>query len=164
MTPLPIVVSAEPRPQTFDPEKYAAVVNVSDTPGLTFTLRELPAYWFPILETAYWGYAPFFGLACVVRIHKGSGKPVLVHCHGGLNRSPTVSYALLTAIGYRPREIAALAPLLNLPAIFEKNLKSGLIPKDIVPFLRLQQSSPESSIHTLLKQINSPGIAIRIES
>lgn len=153
---IPIVVSPEPRLESFVAERYSAVVNVSDTPGLTFLAQPIPVFWFPILETAYWGFAPFFGLANVLDQFKGSGKPVLVHCHGGLNRSPSVSYAVLQAEGYGDVDISGIASAVNIPAVFQLNLKRGLIPKDIIRFLQLRKRCPRESILGLLKLTNSP--------
>ena len=87
-------------------QHYCVVINVSDSPCATFDYQKagIPSFWFPIHEIKRWGYPPFFGTLKVVNEYYKGDKPVLIHCHAGANRSPSVAYAILLSKGYTPME------------------------------------------------------------
>jgi hypothetical protein len=135
------------------------MVNVSDTPGLLFQNPRVPYYWFPVQETGYWGYSPFFGAAKVYDHFKDSGKPLMIHCHGGVCRSPLVSYAINLAEGLTEQEMAADYSLYKgFEEHFQVHMDRGCIPRDIVNFLKARKQEPEYSIIGLLAKIGSPNL------
>ena len=139
--------------------EFAAIVNVSDTSCLTFATQAegIPSFWFPIQETGAWGYAPFFGAAKVLD-QFGKTEPVIIHCHAGVNRSYCVAYAIMLAEGADPSKIT-FEPWHRASsygsALFQRNIKRGCIPKDIVEFLKARKTYPTYSILGLLGVINS---------
>jgi hypothetical protein len=90
-------------------QTHYGVVNVSDTPCLTFAYQDagIKALWFPIHEVGNWGYSPFYGTAKFVdqKIASGDERTILLHCHAGVNRSACVAYANLIALGLNQSEI-----------------------------------------------------------
>jgi hypothetical protein len=145
-------------------DRYAAIVNVSDTSGLLFQKYQSPPqflllshyFWFPINEVGDWGYAPFFGAAKVCDFYGRLDKPILIHCHAGVNRSPCVAYALLRAEGLSDAEITAQLSRSDLPNDFQINVRRGCIPADIITFLETQKQHPKSNMMGILNRINSP--------
>lgn len=151
--------------------KFKAIVNVSDSPCLSFDLQgDVPSFWFPVHEVWHWGYAPFFGAAKVVDHY---GGPVLIHCHAGVNRSMCVGLALCLADDI-PLEEIKLRPfnegseaMQSCMRLFEHNVKKGYIPSDIIPFLKARKAYPTYSMMGLLQTINSPNLflnRLKIES
>lgn len=142
--------------------KYSAVVNVSDTPEATFDLLNLgfPAFWFPIHEVHHWGYSPFYGAAKVYDQFNSNPKPILFHCHAGVNRSRCVVYAILKAIELSDNVIAHLTKS-DVSDLFQDNIKKEYIPKDIIPFLRARYDYPTYGIMGLLQKIDSPDVYLK---
>ena len=63
----------------------------------------MPSFWFPVAELSFWNYAPFYGVAKVYDSFKN--KRILIHCHAGKNRSPSIAYIVLKSEGYTDKEI-----------------------------------------------------------
>ena len=86
---------------------YSAVINVSDSPCASFDYQmKLPSFWFPIHEIEPWGYTSFLATLRVVNEYYKGDKPILIHCHAGANRSPSVAFAILKTKGYTDDEAA----------------------------------------------------------
>lgn len=70
--------------------------NVSDSP--CNTLKQPPwktlMYWYPIRECGYWDYDPFYYFKKIMDdlVFNKKLKKILVHCHAGACRSPTMVY------------------------------------------------------------------------
>ena len=137
---------------------YCAVINVSDSPCATFDYQmKLPSFWFPIQEVSYWGYSPFYGALKVVNEYFKGDKPVLIHCHAGANRSPSVAYAILLSKGYSPEEAEQSLNYPGLSLVFKRNIERKQIPKNIVEFLIKAQSSnhEQNSLCWVLRNIDA---------
>lgn len=153
-----ILISCDPS-ETRDFSMFAAVINVADTPCEVFRVN-VPSFWFPIHETGVWGYAPFYGAAKVVDQFRDSPKPIMIHCHAGVNRAPSVAYAVMTSDGLSDNEIARRCPLfgLDMPDIFITNRARGCIPQDVIPFLTARHAHPTFGITGLLAEIKSSAL------
>ena len=134
-----------------------AVVNVADTPELSFELADSgkPSFWFPINEIWHWGYSPFYGTAKVVDRY----QDVLIHCHAGVNRSKCVAWAILKAEGMSDVE-AAQSIKDDVSRLFAMNLRKGYIPVDIIEFLRARHIYKTYSMMGLLAAIKSPNLIL----
>jgi hypothetical protein len=118
-------------------EHYCAVINVSDSPCATFDYQRagMPSFWFPINEMAKWTHAPFYGALKVVNEYYEGNKKVLIHCHAGANRSPCIAFAILLTKGYTWQEAEESLNYERLYWVFQRNIKRGHIPPDIIKFL-----------------------------
>lgn len=148
---------------------YYGTINVSDTPCMTFEYQNagIKACWFPIHEVGYWGYAPFYGTAKFLdqKLRDGDERPILLHCHAGVNRSVCVAYANLLAVGVTQPEINEKITIgEGLPTLLEININKGYIPSDIVPFLQARKDQPTYGIMGLLQTISSPNSHLRREN
>lgn len=82
---------------------YDIVINVSDSPCASLSEKSPHFYkqpihfWFPINEWSRIPYEPFYAAKRV--IDANPGKKVLIHCHGGVNRSQLVTYSYLLSNG-----------------------------------------------------------------
>lgn len=156
VTPSPLIylrgLARTPEKQRafFDKVKtnYCVVVNVADTPCAIpdFQAEGIPAFWFPIVEFAYWGYTPFFSTLRVAEMYYEQTKPILIHCHQGAHRSPIVAYTILRALNVTPQEAEARLEYPRLTEIFERDIKKERIPSDIIDFLRKSREHPEMSM------------------
>lgn len=136
-------------------QKYCAVINVSDSPCATFDYQlHVPSFWFPINEIGQWGHSPFFGSLRVVNQYYKGDKPVLIHCHAGANRSPSVAYAILLAKGYTAREAEDSLSYPNLTEVFNRNLERKHIPKNVVEFLQ-EANVNDDSLHFILRKMDA---------
>jgi len=136
--------------------KFCAVVNVSDSQCSTFDYQPfLPSFWFPINEIAQWGHSPFLGTLRVFTEYYKGDKPILLHCHAGANRSPSVGYAILLAIGYSPEEAEESIGYENLRNVFKRNIDRKHIPKNIVDFLKVAIENPTFSTHGVLQKMDA---------
>jgi len=138
---------------------YCAVINVSDSPCATFDYQlKVPSFWFPIHEIDKWGYSPFYGALKVVNeYYKEGGKPVLIHCHAGANRSPSVAYAILLSKGYSPEEAEKSLNYPELSLVFKRNVERKHIPKNIVDFLVKAQEPQHNttSLYSVLRNMDT---------
>lgn len=135
---------------------YSAVVNVSDSPCATFDYQlKVPSFWFPINEIGEWGYSPFFGTLKVVNEYWKEGKPILIHCHAGANRSPSIAMAIMIAKGYTTEEVEQSLQYPELGRVYKRNRDRKHIPNNIVVFLREADKYPNESLHMILKRIDS---------
>jgi hypothetical protein len=137
-------------------ETYCAVINVSDSPCATFDYQlHLPSFWFPINEIGQWNHSPFFGALKVVNQYYKGDKPVLIHCHAGANRSPSIAFAILLAKGYSVEEAEASLRYPNLNEVFKRNVERKHIPKNIIEFLKTADEHPEYSLSWTLRKLDS---------
>jgi len=148
------------QPEGLDLTNYAAVLNFADTPCTLFD-SPVPQYWFPIHEIGFFGYSPFYGAAKVYDHYQTKGviKPLLFHCHGGVNRSPCVALAVMKARGWTKEQINQVLRLHGEDfedIQFKHNIDNGYIPFDVIDFLKVMIDFPTYSISGLLKEINSP--------
>lgn len=154
-----IIISQQPA-VTSDFSAFAAVINVADSPCRTFEVNG-PSFWFPVHETGRWGYAPFYGAAKVIDHFREIKKPILVHCHGGVNRSPSVVYAILASDGLSDGEIVVRYPLFGLAGMHEiyyRNVHNHCIERDTISMLAARHNYPTYSLCGLLGVIKSPNI------
>ena len=135
-------------------EHYCAIINVSDSPCATFDYQKagIPSFWFPINEMAKWTYCPFYGALKVVNEYYTGSKKVLIHCHAGANRSPSVAFAILLAKGYTWQEASESLEYPRIEWVFKRNIKRGHIPQDVVKFLMGCDKDPMFSIHGVLRK------------
>ncbi len=131
---------------------YSAVINVSDSPCATFDYQlKLPSFWFPIHEIEPWGYTPFLATLRVVNEYYYKGdKPVLIHCHAGANRSPSIAFSILKAKGYTDDEAAQSLKYPDIAKVFQRNIAMKLIPKNILQFLAAAEKHQDRSMNGLL--------------
>lgn len=134
---------------------YSAVINVSDSPCATFDYQmKIPSFWFPINEVESWGHAPFYGALKVVNQYWKEGKPILIHCHAGANRSPSIAFAVMLSKGYTVEECEQLLDYPNLRLVFNRNVERNQIPRNIIPFLKLADQHPDESVQLLLRLLD----------
>ncbi len=130
---------------------YSAVINVSDSPCATFDYQlKLPSFWFPIHEIEPWGYTPFLATLRVVNEYYKGDKPVLIHCHAGANRSPSIAFSILKAKGYTDDEAAKSLKYPDIAKVFQRNITMKLIPKNILQFLAAAEKHQDRSMNGLL--------------
>lgn len=136
---------------------YCAIVNVSDSPCATFDYQlKIPSFWFPINEIAQWTYTPFYGTLKVVNEYYKGDKPVLIHCHAGANRSPSVAFAILMVKGYTVEEAEKELHYENLKEVFFRNIERKHIPEKIIEFLKIiDQGEPTISIAEGLRKTDA---------
>jgi hypothetical protein len=160
-----IVISQAPEDVArFDASQFSAIINVSDTPCISFDVK-IPSFWFPIHETGHWGYSPFYGAAKVIQRHAPftGTNAVYVHCHAGANRAPSVVYAVMRGIYDAEDEIIdGLFPLYDgISKIYHRNVSRGHVFKDTISMLRESLKHPTYSIHGLLHKMISPNLFVR---
>lgn len=149
----PITISSCDLDRIGDFNQFAAIINVNDYYDHLFA-SPVPYYWFPIHEVHLWGYAPFYGSAKIFDHYKNNPKPILIHCAAGVNRSVTITYAILKSSGWTDKEIKILYP--NDPKfMFDFNVKRGYINPDVLEFLKKRHEFPTYSIMGLLNEIKS---------
>ena len=135
---------------------YCAVINVSDSQCSTFDYQPyIPSFWFPINEIGQWGHSPFFGTLRVVNEYYKGDKPVLIHCHAGANRSPSVAYAVLLTKGYTPEAAEESLQYEELSKVFLRNIERKHIPNNIIKFLKIADEHPELSLSWCLRKMDS---------
>lgn len=138
-------------PLVEDIEKYnvKAIVNVSCEPCLLFKSKK-PYFWFPINELNWFGYAPFF---TTLRIYE-KYKTIIIHCHAGINRSPTVAYAIWKALDLNEKYLFCAGPK-NIFDIFYENIEKNYVPNDIIEFLKYANKHKKLGMTSCLYKINS---------
>ena len=130
---------------------YSAVINVSDSPCATFDYQmKLPSFWFPIHEIEPWGYTPFLAVLRVVNEYYKGDKPILIHCHAGANRSPSIAYSILKTKGYTDEEAAQSLDYADISKVFQRNIEMKLIPKNILEFLAAAEKHQDRSMNGLM--------------
>jgi len=141
-------------------KNYFGVLNVSDTPCMTFDFAThgILSLWFPIHEVGQWGYSPFYGAAKFLdhKLASGDERPILLHCHAGVNRSVCVAYAVLKSVESTQSEIDHKLEIgEGLPNLFQININKGYIPSDVIDFLKARHQCPTYGIHGLLASSGS---------
>lgn len=142
---------------SFIKENYCAVINVSDSPCATFDYQRegIPSFWFPIDEIGQWGYSPFYGTLRVVNEYYKGDKPLLIHCHAGANRSPSVAFAILMVKGYTVEEAERELNYDNLKEVFFRNIERKNIPEKVIEFLKIiDEGEPTMSIAEGLRRVD----------
>jgi hypothetical protein len=137
-------------------QKCCAIINVADSPCATFDYQlHVPSFWFPINEIGQWGHYPFFGALRVVNQYYKGDKPVLIHCHAGANRSPSVAFAILLAKGYTVQEAEESLEYEDLHEVFQRNLTKQHIPQNIIQFLEAADvSDGDDSLYSVLRKMD----------
>lgn len=135
---------------------YSAIINVSDSPCATFDYQKagLPSFWFPINEIEFWGHSPFYGAIKVVNEYYKNDKPVLLHCHAGANRSPSIAFAILLAKGYSVTEAEESLDYPNISKVFSRNIERKHIPRNIIDFLVEANKNETTSLHYCLRRLD----------
>jgi hypothetical protein len=138
-------------------QRYCAVVNVSDSQCATFDYQpHMPSFWFPINEIGQWGHGPFLGTLRVVNQYFKGDKPVLIHCHAGANRSPSVAYAVMLAKGYTKEEASQSLDYDHIEDVFNRNIQRKHIPANIHEFLKVAVESEETfSLMGILRKMDA---------
>lgn len=136
-------------------QHYCAVINVSDSQCATFDYTgHIPSFWFPINEIKEWGHSPFFGTLRIVNQYYKGDKPVLLHCHAGANRSPSIAYTILLAKGYSPQEAEQSLEYKDLTSVVNRNVERGHIPKNIIPILQVADTDSTMSLHMAIRKFD----------
>lgn len=118
---------------------FKAVINVHDEQSLLFT-SPIPYFWFPIDETYYWNYSPFYGSLKIYEKYEN----IAIHCAAGANRSPSVAYALINVFSLENKYEEKVLKFFK--KIFEINIKNKKIPSDIINFLKYCKENKNASI------------------
>ena len=156
-----LIISCNPE-HTTDFSQFAAIINVADSECQTFKAN-IPSFWFPVHEVNQWGYGPFYGAAKVVDYFRDHPNPILIHCHAGANRSPSIAYAIMMSDGMSYSHIESLYPLYGrtendegIGSIYDKNVKKGYVFSDTISMLTARHAFPSYSLMGLLQVIKSP--------
>jgi len=158
----PIKITRNPEDMAHFKDRFSAIICVADSPCTAFR-ADVPAYWFPVHETGLWTYAPFYGAAKALdHLAKlNPDKPVLVHCHGGVNRSPSVVYAVLASNDVPEEWMDKTFPVYGpggLREIYESNVAKGCVYPDTIAMLKARHRFPDYSIIGLLQEVASPNM------
>lgn len=132
-------------------EGFDAVINVSDSPGLSL----LPGgrqvrLWFPIVEAGQWAYSSLFGFKRAMDALVVSGSKVYVHCHAGTLRGPTMCALWLRSVGRED-----LIPELSRKDI-EEQTRYGRIPADLFEVFAKMKEKPEAELADVFRNYNHP--------
>lgn len=154
-----IFVHQEPKAD-FSLIPFCAVINVADTPCRLFN-SPVPVYWYPIQEMEFWSYGPFFFAGRIIDEYRGSDKPILIHCHAGVNRSASVAYAIYESdrqcgIDHNLMHVSGRDKRSFYSSTFENNIRKGHIPADIIPFLKARHEKPAYSLMGLIQHAGGP--------
>jgi hypothetical protein len=138
----------------FNPDKisehFCAVINVSDTPCGSFKLQgKIPTFWVPIFESVAWGYSAMFMTIRVVQEYYKGDKPVLIHCHAGMNRSPTMAVLVMRAFGRDFTNVTQVLGAGNWGKV-ETNIRTKTIPEDSLKFLEYCIRFPKHSLEGVI--------------
>jgi protein-tyrosine phosphatase len=83
-------------------DSFDAIINVSHSPEVLFqpSRPDQRTYWYPVNELGEWSYAYFAYMFKVLDYHHGKNHKMLIHCHAGAYRSPTIVRCWLRYKGY----------------------------------------------------------------
>jgi hypothetical protein len=137
----------------FKRENFCAVLSFNDSPPNKKDLRLSTNYfWYPIVENSQWGYGPFYFAWHIYQNFKNNSSPFYFHCFAGINRSPTIAWAVLRTEfdGDIDKVKMNLVHNSRLPHFYDRNVERGHIPSDINEFLYLCKAHPDCSLQQIL--------------
>lgn len=129
--------------------RYSHIINVSDHPGPGFGLPN--NYWYPINEMSNWGYGVFYWSKKILdNILWTPESKILIHCDGGICRSPSILMGYLYSRGLSRKEIEKLLidkwPTKKFSDLQEQNC----IPQDLTVFYKYMNFYPSFSLMGIL--------------
>lgn len=149
---------------------FSVVVNVNDSPELTFLEEEFPPrhggdhltrlrrdkpplrIWLPIYEPAPWPYATLHAIIHVLHHHAvRMNRDVYLHCAGGVNRSPTAATLWLIAEGLSRADAIKAS---GYSHAFTHALEDGSLPPRVEEFARLTLLLPQKSAIGVLMEVD----------
>ncbi len=73
-------------------DSFDAIINVCHSPEVLFdpSRPDQRTYWYPLNECGEWSYAYFSYMFSVLDFHFEQGHKIIVHCHAGAYRSPSI--------------------------------------------------------------------------
>lgn len=100
-----MTVGPEPKREWLLEHGFNAVVNVGDTPSLSFDQTPgLPNYWFPVQEMGVWSFEILHAAKRTLDhlLAQSASGPIklYLHCHNGVNRSVAMSQIWLESAGH----------------------------------------------------------------
>lgn len=140
---------------------FTAVINVGDDANtVTSPAYKIRNYWYPIQETGAWPYSTLFAVKrtldhLLAKSEKGNFQRVLLHCHGGVNRSQTLAQLWIESLAAHNG-----GPLTHVPKIeraeveIEKNLIKGHLPAGSRSFLATMNAHPHYGCMGVLQEAN----------
>jgi hypothetical protein len=125
--------------------KYDAIINVSDSPteGL---LGTKDCFWYPINEMSNWGYGPFYWSKKVIDKCVWSNLYTLIHCDGGVCRSPLITVAWLYSTGHSKAEIDFLMGSDSYTRDFKRMQNENRIPPHLSQLHQVMRDNPTFSL------------------
>ena len=125
------------------------IINVCHLPGVTLAPNGKEVFWFPINESAVWGYATLFAAKKVLdQKLRRERKSVYLHCEQGQIRSMLVAMLWLQSFGAGADEA-----LENRQWLLESKIRFGHLPVRIVEFMALSEQFPDDTLYGLLNRM-----------
>lgn len=92
-------------------DSFDAIINVSHSPEVLFesSRPDQRTYWYPVNECGEWSYAYFSYIFTILDFHYEKGHKILLHCHAGAYRSPSIVRQWLRYKGYSMEEAYNIA-------------------------------------------------------
>lgn len=127
------------------------VLSVTDTPPQVWVPH---LHWYPINEMSNWGYGPFFWMFHVMlAYHRPQKGPTLIHCSGGINRSPTLTAAWLLSQGENREYVEeSLGHGLEM---LKSNMYDQTVPHDVGALWKLIEKNPGHSLMSHLIKMDA---------
>lgn len=136
-----------------DAQSFDTIVNVSDSvcAYLHPARPDQRMHWYPINETAYWTYTPFYVIKHVLDYHYDRKDKIYLHCHAGAWRSPSMFRFWLLSRGVSRQEIMKIHGENFEPWKFKYYWeREGEFPLKIDEFYRRYNSRERHSLYSLL--------------
>jgi hypothetical protein len=130
---------------------WDVIINVNDAPPRVLDPAPAKLFWYPINEVAPWGFGPFYFTKRLLD-HYAQKFNVLVHCAAGAHRSPLMVYGWLRSKGLESRQADNLLKG-DYTADWERDIKDGTIPADIMEFYALMNARRTWSIMGILNDM-----------
>lgn len=106
-----LVVGRFPLPKEIEKSDYKHIINVSDEFIIycyeSAIRSNISYFWFPMNECKEdIGINSIYGALQILRLAEKKNEKVLLHCHAGVNRSPTVAaaYYFMRSKNHLPKE------------------------------------------------------------